>query len=335
LHTEKQAFWLKKSGFGFIHLYKNKLVSKLNTFIMNNKQLSVFNNQISFKNTGHKKLGKTMSVDYSAGNSETRNGPDIDEALHLKEMKKINTLLEKKLKEQSKKMSEVVATNAKFLSIIAHDLRSPFSSIIGVLELLKDSFHEYNEKEIDKYLRMASNSANGMLALLDNLLSWTAAQNKAAHINPVKIELHELMVEEIDNMITTATHKLITINQDIASGILVSADLQMVKTIIRNLLNNAIKYSFIGGEIEIKAKREKEFVEITIEDHGIGITNKAKKELLKRDEIHSTRGTNNENGTGLGLILCKDFVEKHGGNLLIDSEPGKGTKIRFTLPGSV
>ena len=101
---------------------------------------------------------------------------------------------------------------------------------------------------------------------------------------------------------------------------------------MRNLINNAIKYSFIGGEIMISAAEAGQFVEITVEDNGIGMKHKALKELFNKDEVHTTRGTNNEYGTGLGLILCKEFVEKHGGNIRIESEPGKGTKIKFTMP---
>jgi signal transduction histidine kinase len=108
----------------------------------------------------------------------------------------------------------------------------------------------------------------------------------------------------------------------------------MFKTILRNLISNAIKYSFIGGEVTINATELKQFVEISVEDTGIGITQKDRKELFRRNEIHTTRGTNNESGTGLGLILCKEFVEKHGGTIRIESEPGKGSRILFTLPQS-
>ncbi len=271
---------------------------------------------------------------YTISGTISNNGKSTirDLQLRLKEMEKKNALLKKHAEEQSNKLAEVVSTNAKFLSILAHDLRSPFSVIIGVLELLKDSYHEYNIKEVEKYIRMATNSANGTLGLLENLLCWAAAQNSAISFNPVKINLHELVIEEFDDMISAATHKLLTFNQSIPPKLFLAADLDMVKTILRNLINNAIKYSFIGGEITVSATEVGQFVEITVEDHGIGITQKALKELFTGNELHTTRGTNNESGTGLGLILCKEFVEKHGGTIRIESEPGKGTKIRFTLP---
>ena len=252
--------------------------------------------------------------------------------IRINELEKINSKLEIHSIEQENKLAEVVATNAKFLSIIAHDLRSPFTSIIGVLELLKDSYNDYNIKEVEKYIRMATNSANGTINLLDNLLSWTTAQNKAIFFSPVRINLHELINEEIDNLTTYATHKLISLNHTIPPKLFVAADLQMVKTILRNLINNAIKYSFIGGEIMVSAAENDQFVEISVRDAGIGMKHKVRNNLFTKSEFHTTRGTNNENGTGLGLILCKEFVEKHGGSIWVESEPGKGCEIKFSLP---
>ncbi len=252
--------------------------------------------------------------------------------LRLQEMEKINSNLKKQAEDQSKKLEEVIATNAKFLSIIAHDLRSPFQSIIGALDLLRDSFNENNKNRIRTYIQMASNSANGTLTLLENLLSWTASQNKAISFTPVKINLLELITGELESVNIPATRKQLSLNHMCPGNIYLFADLQMVKTIFRNLINNAIKYSFIGGEITVSATVGNQFALITVRDNGIGISHKAQKELFNKDGIHSTRGTDNENGTGLGLMLCKDFVEKHSGTLSIESETGKGSKFSFTLP---
>jgi signal transduction histidine kinase len=252
----------------------------------------------------------------------------------IKELEEINAQLEQIANDRSKKLTEVIETNAKFLSIIAHDLRSPFSSIISVLELLKDSYYDHNLEDVKKYIRMATNSANGTLSLLENLLAWTLAENKMTSFNPVKLNVKNLIDEEFENFISAATHKLISLNHSISENLHVSADIDMFKTILRNLISNAIKYSFIGGEVTINATELKQFVEISVEDTGIGITQKDRKELFRRNEIHTTRGTNNESGTGLGLILCKEFVEKHGGTIRIESEPGKGSRILFTLPQS-
>jgi signal transduction histidine kinase len=301
-------------------------------YAMNYKQLHLVKKLNPDQNIDHGKSLDPKSVFLSTSSAGKGKATIADLKLRLQEMEEINTKLEKEAGQQSAKLAEVVATNSKFLSIIAHDLRSPFSSIIGVLELLKDSYDDFDLEHIDKYIRMATNSANGTLNLLDNLLSWTAAQNKATYFDPVRINLNEMVIEELNEISTSASHKLITLNHNVPPNLYVSADFQMVKTILRNLINNAIKYSFIGGEITVTAAEGLQFVEITVEDNGIGITYKAQKELFRENEIHSTRGTNNENGTGLGLILCKGFIEKHGGNISVESEPGKGTKIKFTLP---
>jgi len=299
---------------------------------MNSNQLHLMNNLKSDHTGSFNNEGSSESFQFSGADAFHINQLDSNVKQRFKELIEINERLEKQVEEQSEKLAGVVATNAKFLSIIAHDLRSPFGAIIGVLELLKDSYDDYNKNEVEKYIRLATNSANGTLSLLDNLLAWTSAQNKAAYFNPVKINLHDLIVDEVENLSVSAAHKLITLNHFIPSDLYLAADLQMVKTILRNLINNAIKYSFIGSEIKVSADEGEQFVDITIEDNGIGMKHKAQKELFNKEEVHTTRGTNNEYGTGLGLILCKEFVEKHGGTIRIESEPGKGTKINFTLP---
>ncbi|MDO9255356.1 MAG: HAMP domain-containing sensor histidine kinase, partial [Bacteroidales bacterium] len=148
----------------------------------------------------------------------------------------------------------------------------------------------------------------------------------------VKIDLHDVILSEIENFNTSATQKLITLNHSITPALYATADLQMVKTILRNLINNAIKYSYLGGEITITASKKVKFIEIDVIDNGVGISQNAQRELFQQNELHSTRGTRNEYGTGLGLMICKEFVEMHGGIIWIESESGKGTKIRFTLP---
>jgi signal transduction histidine kinase len=227
---------------------------------------------------------------------------------------------------------EIVSTNAKFLSIVAHDLRSPFSSIIGILELLKLSLRKFNKNEVEEYINIVYNSANNTLSLLDNLLIWAVSQNKEKNFNPVKVNLYELLREEIESLRTVARQKQIAMSHSIEPGLNVTADLQMVKTILRNLINNAIKYTNINGKISINACELKQFVEVTVKDNGIGISAENQRKLLKIDSFHSTPGTHNEKGTGLGLLLCKEFIELHGGNMRIESEAGKGSRFSFTLP---
>ena len=250
----------------------------------------------------------------------------------LKEMEDLNTSLELLVEQRTSKLVEIVSTNAKFLSIIAHDLRSPFSSIIGILELLKMSLKEFNKTEIEEYVNIVYSSANNTLTLLDNLLVWAVSQNKEKNFKPIKINLYELLREEIENLKTLASQKHISMSHTIKPDLNVTADIQMVKTILRNLISNAIKYTNINGEIVIDASEVKQYVEVAIKDNGIGMSKEDQKKLFKIDSFHSTPGTLDEKGTGLGLLLCKEFVELHGGNIHIESERGKGSRFTFTLP---
>jgi len=250
----------------------------------------------------------------------------------LRELEEINSNLEIQLEQSSIKLAEVIKTNAKFIRIIAHDLRSPFSSIIGILEILKESIHDYDINEIENYINIASESANRTLNLLDNLVVWTVLQNKEKSFIPVRINIHELIIQELENLNTFYRQKGISIGNSTAPGLYANADIQMVKTILRNLIINAIKYTNKGGEILISASSRKQFIEISVEDNGVGISLKTQGELFKKQEFHSTEGTNHEQGTGLGLLLCKEFVELHRGKIWFVSEPGKGSTFFFTLP---
>jgi signal transduction histidine kinase len=252
--------------------------------------------------------------------------------LRLREMEELNTGLELLVEQRTSKLVEIVSTNAKFLSIIAHDLRSPFSSILGILELLKMSLKELDKNEIEKYIEIIYNSANNTLTLLDNLLVWALSQNKEKNFKPIKINLYELLREEIENLKTLASQKQITLRHSVKPDLNVTADIQMVKTILRNLINNAIKYTNVNGEIIIDANEVNQYIEIAIKDNGIGISAEDQRKLFKIDAFHSTPGTHDEKGTGLGLLLCKEFVELHGGNIRIESEAGKGSRFAFTLP---
>lgn len=299
---------------------------------MNYKQLYFMDNSKSANLSSYGKNSNFKLADFAGENNDTYNSNEKQLLLRVSEMKEVNAQLEKLVEERTAKLAEVIATNAKFLSLLAHDLRSPFQSIIGALDLLQESYNENDEVEIETYIKMANNSVNTTLRLLDNLLSWTSTQNKEKNFNPVKIDLNEVILSEIESFNISATQKLITLNHSIIPDLFATADLQMVKTILRNLINNAIKYSYLGGEITISATEKEKFVEIVVIDNGVGISQNTQRDLFQRSELHSTRGTKNEYGTGLGLMICKEFVEMHGGIIWIESESGKGSKIRFTLP---
>ena len=280
-----------------------------------------------YDNNGTIKLPDRASVVAESGKAQENNF-----SIRLKEMESINTHLKKLVEQHANKLSEVAATNIKFISILAHDLRSPFISIIYALDIIRKSLHEKSINEIENYIDMASGYANNTLNLLDDLLAWTISQNKEKNFNPARINLHELVCDEIEHVNTSATQKQIRLHHSIPTDLNVTADLQMVKTIMRNLIGNAIKYTNNGGEIKVSASENNQFVEISVKDNGIGISPRAQKNLFKLDLVHSTKGTNNEKGTGLGLLLCKEFVETHGGNIRVESSPLKGSEFIFILP---
>jgi two-component system, sensor histidine kinase and response regulator len=298
---------------------------------MNIKQLDFpniikpFKNTTSGKNRDSKLQGFTRIITHTGKASEKQF------RLRMKEMEELNVSLENLVEQRTEKLNEVVATNTKFISIIAHDLRSPFSSIIGALDVLKECLNEFSKTEIETYVNLASKSAHRTLNLLDNLLAWTISQNKEEIFTPIKINLCELVAYEIDSFMNEAKQKQITVGHSIVPNLNVSADIQMVKTIFRNLISNAVKFTKTGGEIAISASEHDHFVEIAVKDNGVGISNEVGRELFKMNGPH-TVGTWNEQGTGLGLLLCKEFVEMHGGNIWIESKPGKGSTFKFTLP---
>jgi signal transduction histidine kinase len=299
---------------------------------MNHKQLYFMDNSKLINITSYGKNGNFNLADFAGNNIVSENPNEKLLLLRLHEMEEVNAQLEELVEERTAKLEEVVATNARFLSVLAHDLRSPFQSIVGALDLLQESFNDNDEVEIETYINMANNSVNSTLRLLENLLSWTSMQNKEKNFNPVKIDIYEVILNEIENAIPSATQKLITLNHSITSNLYATADLQMVKTILRNLISNAIKYSYLGGEITLIVTEKDKNIEIAVIDNGVGISQNAQKDLFQRDVLNSTRGTKNEYGTGLGLMICKEFVEMHDGIIHIESEAGKGTKIVFTLP---
>ncbi len=299
---------------------------------MNNKQLYFKDNSKSVNIITYGKISNFKPAVFAGKNTGPGSPDKKQSSLRLIELEEANSHLKILLEEQSAKLAEVVATNTKFLSVLAHDLRSPFQAIIGALDLIQDSYNDKDEIEIEPFIKMASNSASTTLRLLENLLLWATLQNSERNYNPVKVDLYQLILVEIESSNPAFTQKLITLKHSVSPGLSVLADLQMVKTIFRNLISNAIKYSFIGGEISVSASADKKFAQITVQDNGIGISHNAQKELFKKNELHSTRGTNNEKGTGLGLILCNDFVNKHGGEIHIESVTGKGSKFKFTLP---
>lgn len=243
---------------------------------------------------------------------------------------RINTHLT--IQSQKKNLRELNATKDRFISILAHDLKNPFNAILGFLVLLMKNLNEYNIQEIKKYLEIIYNTSKNTYGLLINLLEWASLQQNRIMFNPKKNNLYVIVNQCYLLVNSSAISKGIVINIEVDESICVFADEEMIKTILRNLITNAIKFTPVSGVVTICAKLDQPFVEIVVSDTGVGMDEKTIKSLFKIVETKSTKGTEGESGTGFGLILCKEFVEKNSGNIWVESELGIGSVVKFTLP---
>ena len=219
-----------------------------------------------------------------------------------------------------------------FMSILAHDLKSPFTALLGLSEILIEGIRKLDIDEIEEIASSINKSAQNSYNLLEDLLLWARTQKGKIPFKPQKLDLKEICRQIINILNPIATAKSIKISYFTASETNVYADKEMLKTVLRNLVTNAIKFSHSGRVINISAEKTDPDITISVSDSGIGISNDNIKKLFSISEVLSTKGTAGETGTGLGLLLCKEFVEKHGGKIWVESEAGKGSDFKFTLP---
>ena len=241
-------------------------------------------------------------------------------------------LAEKALKENEERLRDLNATKDKFFSIIAHDLRSPFTSIIGFIDLLIDKIQKKENDGIEKYSRIIAKSSRMAMDLLTNLFEWSRLQTGKMEFKPAQIDLAAIIHEVLDHISDSAWQKSIEISKEFPASVSAFADKQMISTVLRNLLSNAIKFTNAGGVINISVIPKKNELLISVKDNGVGISQPDVEKLFRIDVGHSTSGTDGEQGTGLGLMLCKEFVLKHKGKILVRSEVGIGSEFVFTLP---
>jgi nitrogen-specific signal transduction histidine kinase len=241
-------------------------------------------------------------------------------------------LAEQGLKDSEIRLRDLNATKDKFFSIIAHDLKSPFNAIKGVSQFLLREYSLLTKKEIQDSIIQIQESASNSILLLENLLQWAESQTGIIGVSSERIDIKCVVSETIAMMKPSADTKKIQISLSVQSGCVVKADNYMLRTILRNLLSNAIKFTFEDGKISVSAQDIENQILISVVDNGIGISSTDMGKLFKVDQKLMMRGTGNEKGSGLGLVLCKEFVEKQGGKIWAYSEQGKGFEIHFTLP---
>jgi signal transduction histidine kinase len=256
---------------------------------------------------------------------------DALEAVYAKDIAELKQA-EEALKEGEIRLRTLNATKDKFFSIIAHDLKSPFNAILGFSNLLVNQVKEQDYEGVEKYAEIIQQSSNRAIELLMNLMEWTRSQTGRMELNPEFIEMGKLIRDVIELVIDSANQKSINIILSIPPNIHVMADKAMLSTVLRNLISNAVKFTNQGGAIIVTVGQEQDGMIVSVKDNGVGIEKNDIDKLFRIDEIYSKSGTQKEKGTGLGLILCKDFIDRHKGKIWLESEKGIGSTFYFSIP---
>lgn len=290
--------------------------------IINNAELGVF--------PLRKKDGSTVWLEDHGWHITDENGKIIFHEGILRDVTE-RKMAEMQFQKYSEELKELNATKDKFFSIIAHDLKSPFNGISGLSEIMKDEAKYLDTATIEQYAELIHSTSQNAYQLLENLLDWARVQQSRMPFRPEALLLKRIVSEVVELLCEKASSKKITLTNAVPENMIVKADENMLKTIIRNLVSNALKFTSTNGTIGINAVSYLNETEISVKDTGIGIKKDDIGKIFKIDSNFSRPGTENEKGTGLGLLLCKEFVEKHGGEFRVESEEGKGSTFSFTI----
>jgi two-component system, sensor histidine kinase and response regulator len=244
-----------------------------------------------------------------------------------------NYTIERIRAEKNEKKLRIANNNKdRFISVLAHDLKSPFNSLLGLTKLLKENLHKYDIDKIEYLINIVHQSTNQTYNLLEDLLLWSQSKSGNFTINSQNIVFKEVCNEVINYLKHQADAKEITIEFYDHEKTILNADLNMFKIVLRNLISNAIKYTFKNGLIKISIEKNDTIATITVSDNGVGIEKENLSNFWDLKKSNSKTGTSGEKGTGFGLLLCKEFVEKNNGKIWVESEPGKGSNFKFTIP---
>lgn len=249
----------------------------------------------------------------------------------------INDITELKKSEEAIRVKNALlqisnAEKDKFFAILAHDLRSPLSSFLGLAEVMAEDLHTMSLSEIEDITKSLHVSATSLFQLLENLLEWSMLKKGNFECHPEKITLNRLINRSIDPVQETARRKNIQLRVELDETYFVYCDVKMTETILRNLISNALKYTYQGGTVVVTAKTTGHGeIEVSVKDNGIGMKSEMMSKLFTMNEQISRKGTEGESSTGLGLLICKEFVENQGGKIWVESEVGKGSIFNFTV----
>lgn len=255
----------------------------------------------------------------------------------LQYAKLINAQLNEKNEQiaaQNEMLKEMNATKDRLFSIIGHDLKNPFTVLISLSQMIKDQLEHLDTEDLKKSLNVMYSASSQGLALLDNLLDWARSQTGEITFAAAPVRLGHSVKEVLVQIEPFSARKHVTIQTSISDSHIVTADRNMLQTIFRNLISNAIKFSETGGKVIIDSTLDESANKtmISVTDHGVGIPEENLANLFNIKDHQTTKGTLQESGTGLGLLICKEFIEKHGGNIQVYSTIGEGTRITFDLP---
>ncbi len=315
-------------GFTFDELIKQKgnIITESN---YNPKMNEIFNTVLAEKKSQNYETNVSLNnIDFRIHTTLT---PVLNDKNEVERLIAIDSDVTKQ-REVENELQKLLVTKDKFFSIIAHDLKNPFNSLIGLSQLLVQGFDRMSTEKIKYFHKNLHQISKTGYELLINLLEWSRSQRGTIPYSPDKQDLNILTEETFTLYNSKAQEKEISLINNIGLDSFVFADKNMLKTIFRNLVSNSLKFTDRGGAIEITAESANEFVKISVRDTGVGISDENIKKLFKLDKSYSTSGTEEESGTGLGLILCQEFVEKHNGKIIVESKVGFGSKFIFTLP---
>jgi signal transduction histidine kinase len=251
--------------------------------------------------------------------------------------KQINLLLEEKnseIEEQARSLRKLVATKDKLFSIIGHDLKNPFNAIMGFGNLLIDDYDNLSDKQRISFINHISNATNKANNLLENLLTWSTTQRGEIKVDLEIINIRDCINDQMELYKNTIKHKSISVVNSVNADAQIMTDRNMVCLVIRNLLNNALKFSNKEGNVYINIQEDNEYANISIKDEGVGMNKEVLKNLFNLEHNVTTKGTLEETGTGLGLVICHEFMKTLGGKIWAESEEGKGSTFYFSLPFS-
>ena len=246
------------------------------------------------------------------------------------------------IKERNRRLDEMNAellalnkTKDRLFSIIGHDLKNPINTIMGFNDLLNSKNGDLTQETRSKYLGYISESIKNVSELLEDLLEWSRTQLQTINFKQQQLDLNELIRKNIDLARATAEKKNITLEAHTSEPVMVMADDYMVNTVLRNLISNAVKFTSERGTIQVRTKAATKTVGVSVKDTGMGMSEEVIRKLFQVDNHVSMKGTSGEPGTGLGLLICKEFVEKHNGEIHVTSKPGKGSTFSFDLPRAI